>query len=345
MRQEVTREHPGPGSVPLGLSALGRIGQVLGLSVDGIRAIARLLQGLAHGGEMGTSVTYLVERAPHGRRGLFGATSWVSVVVGTILATLVGLAVNTLLTPDQVADWGWRLAFGLGGLLGLYALVLRRSITESEHFTAAQQAVPAAGEAPRQESGRVRRGLLTILLVSAGGSLMFYTWLIYLPTHAQRAHGMDATTTLSASLIAQVVFLGAILAAGLLGDRVGRRPLVIAFGVLFVALPIPLFGMLDGSFASFLLVQTAALLAVAVLFGVNGAVWSEVLPLAVRAKGVATMLSLATAIFGGTAPYLITWLTAQGWTDAFPVYLMVVAGATALAGLLMKETKDVDLAA
>lgn len=319
--------------------------ETAGVLAPTMLVVARLLQGLAHGGEMGTAVTYLVERAPAGRRALFGATSWVSVVIGTILATLTGLAVNTLLTPDQVAGWGWRLAFGLGGLLGLYALVLRRSITESEHFTAAQQAVPAAGEAPRQESGRVRRGLLTIFLVSAGGSLMFYTWLIYLPTHAQRAHGMDATTTLSASLIAQVVFLGAILAAGLLGDRVGRRPLVIAFGVLFVALPIPLFGMLDGSFASFLLVQTAALLAVAVLFGVNGAVWSEVLPLAVRAKGVATMLSLATAIFGGTAPYLITWLTAQGWTDAFPVYLMVIGGLTGLTGLFMKETKDVDLAA
>ena len=265
-------------------------------------------------------------------------------VVGTILATLTGLAINALLTPEQVADWGWRLAFGLGGLLGLYALVLRRSITESEHFTAAQQTVPAPGEAPRQEPGRVGRGLLTIFLVSAGGSLMFYTWLIYLPTHAQRAHGMAPTATLSASLIAQVVFLAAILAAGLLGDRIGRRPMVIAFGVLFMVLPIPLFRLLDGSFGSFLVVQTVALLAVAVLFGVNGAVWTEALPIAVRAKGVATVLSLATAIFGGTAPYLITWLTARGWNGAFPVYLMAVAAATALAGLIMKESKDVDLA-
>ena len=74
---------------------------------------------------------------------------------------------------------------------------------------------------------------------------MFYTWLIYLPTHAQVAHQMDKSTTLSASLVAQVIFLAAILGAGLLGDRVGRRPLVIAFGLLFVVLPFPLFGMLD----------------------------------------------------------------------------------------------------
>ena len=317
----------------------------VGVLASVILVVARLLQGLAHGGEMGTSVTYLVERAPQGRRGLFGATSWVSVVVGTILATLVGLAINTLLSPEQVASWGWRVAFGIGGVLGLYALYLRRSLTESEHFTAAQQVVPTADDAPRREPGAVWRGLLTIFLVSAGGSLMFYTWLIYLPTHAQVAHQMDKSTTLSASLLAQVIFLAAILGAGLLGDRIGRRPLVIAFGLLFVVLPFPLFGMLDGTFASFLLVQTIALLAVALLFGVNGAVWSEVLPTAVRAKGVATMLSLATAIFGGTAPYLITWLTAQGWASAFPIYLMVVGGLTGLTGLFMKETKDVDLAA
>ncbi|MFP3472660.1 MFS transporter, partial [Micrococcus sp. SIMBA_144] len=72
----------------------------VGVLASVILVIARLLHGLAHGGEMGTAVTYLVERAPQGRRGLFGATSWVAVVVGTILATLVGLAINALLSPD-----------------------------------------------------------------------------------------------------------------------------------------------------------------------------------------------------------------------------------------------------
>ena len=323
--------------------------EVAGVFASVMLVVARLLQGLAHGGEMGTAVTYLVERAPASRRALFGSTSWVSVVVGTMLATVTGLLINGLLTPEQVEDWGWRVAFGAGGLLGLYALYLRRFISESEQFTAAQQVVPETS-APARRTGMGAlaehwRGLLIIFAVSAGGSLMFYTWLIYLPTHAQLAHGMSPTTTLTASLIAQSIFLVAILGAGLLGDRLGRRPLVIAFGVAFMALPFPLFGMMDGSFASFLAAQLIALLAVALLFGVNGAVWSEVLSVTVRAKGVATMLSLATAIFGGTAPYLITWLTAQGWTSAFPIYLMVVGGLTGLTGLVMKETKDVDLAA
>lgn len=322
--------------------------EAAGVLASVVLVAARLLQGLAHGGEMGTSVTYLVERAPTGRRALFGSTSWVSVVIGTMLATLTGLAINGLLSPDQVAGWGWRIAFGAGGLLGLYALYLRRFISESEHFTTAKEedAAPVAGPATSRRGTLLQhwRGLLVIFSISAGGSLMFYTWLIYLPTHAQIAHGMTATSTLSASLIVQSLFLIAILGAGMLGDRVGRRPLVIAFGVAFVILPFPLFALLDGSFMAFLIVQGLALLAVALLFGVNGAIWSEVLTVAVRAKGVATMLSLATAIFGGTAPYIITWLASHDMMWVFLIYLVVMGAATGLTGLLMKETKGRDLA-
>ena len=138
-----------------------------------VLTVARLLQGLAHGGEMGTSVTYLVERAPDNRRGFFGATSWISVVIGTILATLVGLGINAFLTPDQVASWGWRLAFALGGLLGLYALVLRRSIEESEHYAATKEirkvTRPSTGKGDVPESSKlsILRGLWIIFVVSA----------------------------------------------------------------------------------------------------------------------------------------------------------------------------------
>lgn len=314
-----------------------------------VLTVARLLQGLAHGGEMGTSVTYLVERAPDNRRGFFGATSWISVVIGTILATLVGLGINAFLTPDQVATWGWRLAFALGGLLGLYALVLRRTIEESEHYTATKEirkvTQSSTGQSDVRESSKssIMRGLWIVFVVSASGSLMFYTWLIYLPTHAQQVHQLPPTQTLSASLIAQVIFMAAIFGAGMLGDRVGRKPMVIVFSLLFVILPYPLFGILGSSFVSFLAVQTVALLGVAVLFGVNGALWSEVLPTEVRAKGVATVLSLATAIFGGTAPYVITWLNANNLPNVFPGYLMVMSALTGITALFMKETKGTSL--
>lgn len=318
-----------------------------GVLASVILVAARLMQGLAHGGEMGTSVTYLVERAPRGRRALFGSTSWVSVVIGTMIATLTGIAVNSLLDESQIADWGWRIAFGIGGLLGVYALYLRRLISETESFNKSESAEveTRAEQGATKRSGLFThwRGLLIVFGLSAGGSLMFYTWLIYLPTHAQVQYGIGAATALTASLIAQVLFLVAIISAGLLGDRIGRKPMIITFGVAFIVLPFPVNLMLDGTFAMLLTVQLITLGALAILFGINGAVWSEVFPTHVRAKGVATTLSAATAIFGGTAPYIITALSDQGNFDWFLIYLMVVSAATLATGLLMRETKHTDI--
>ncbi|AXR73770.1 MULTISPECIES: MFS transporter [Auritidibacter] len=334
--------------------------EAVGIVASIVLLVARLAQGLAHGGEMGTAATYLIERAPSHRRALFGSTSWVSVVVGTMIATLVGLAINGLLSETQVHDWGWRIAFGLGGILGLYALYLRRMITETESYKQVAQSnnesLPTRSEAGKLATAATGndvespdsifnywKGLLVIFGVSAGGSLMFYTWLIYFPNHAQMAYNMSPTQTLSASLMAQLIFLFAILLAGLLGDRIGRKPMVITFGALFIVLPFPVEMMLDGSFATFMITQVIVLLAIATLFGVNAAVWAEALPTHVRAKGVASILSLATAIFGGTAPYLITWFSDNGQYNLYLVYLMVIATLTLLTGILMREGKKQSL--
>lgn len=311
----------------------------VGVLASVILLLARLVQGLAHGGEMGTAVTYLVERAPEGRRALWGSSSWVSVILGTILATLTGLAVTSLLTEAQIESWGWRVAFGLGGVLGLYALWLRRRIQETANV--GTDAAPARG--PRKPlSERLRphlSGVAIVMGLSAGGSIMFYTWLIFAPTYAQVARGQDPDSALAAALLAQVVFLAALPLMGLLGDRVGRRPMIIAFGVGFLALSFPLNRMIDGSFGGLFLAMTIALLLLACLFAVNGAVWAEVFPTAVRAAGVAAPLSLATAIFGGTAPYLNTWFASNDLQDVFIWYLMGVTALTLLTGLLAPETR------
>ena len=325
----------------------------VGVLASVVLLVARLLQGLAHGGEMGTSVTYLVERAPAGRRALFGSTSWVSVVLGTILATITGLILTSSLPEGGMRDWGWRIAFGIGGLLGLYALYLRRRLTETDAFEeATHSSEPRLGDveesqgqaAPARPSklGLLHywRSILIVFGLSAGGSVMFYTWLIFMPTYAQVHFKQDPSSALVASLIAQVFFLGTVLGAGWLGDRIGRKPMVIAFGAVFVALTIPIYNLVDGTFGTLLLAMLASLTAMALLFGVNGAVWAEVFPTRVRAAGVAGPLSFATAIFGGTAPYINTALGQAGHQDWFLFYLVGVAGITLLTGLLMRETKN-----
>ena len=329
------------GSLVIGFSPMF---DSVGILASIILVTARLVQGLAHGGEMGTAVTYLVERAPRERRAFFGSSSWFSVVLGTMVATLTGLIINAILTDDQVSAWGWRIPFIIGGILGLYALWLRRGLQETEAFEAGQESGSENEESTVGDSIFSHwRGLATIFFVSAGGSLFFYTWSIYMPTHVQVVHGQSANSALGASLLAEFLFLLAIPIMGILGDKVGRRPMVLISGVLFLVITVPVYRFLDGTFTTQFLGQTMALLALSLLFGVNGAIWTESLPTRFRAKGVATTLSLATAIFGGTAPYLNAWLGEQGSPQVFQYYLVLMALVLVATGFFMRETKGVEL--
>ncbi|WP_140846589.1 MFS transporter [Paracoccus sp. FO-3] len=312
----------------------------VGILASIILLVARLAQGMAHGGEMGTSITYLVERAPRHRRALYGSTSWVSVVIGTMIATLAGLALTSNLDRAEIEAWGWRIPFALGGLLGVYGLYLRRKLTETESFEKGRRAKTRSGIEPLLRNWR---GIAVVFGLSAGGSIMFYTWLIYSPTFAQIGRGLDARSAFTASLVAQCIFLVAIPLVGWLADRYGRRLFVALFGVGFILLTLHLDGRIDDSFGGLLSAMTIALVLLACLFGVNTAVWSEVFPTGVRATGVAGPLSLATAIFGGTAPYVNTYLSQQGHHGWFLYYLMAVSGITLLTAILMPETRDLDL--
>lgn len=315
----------------------------IGIFASLILLVARLAQGVAHGGEMGTSVTYLVERAPEGRRALFGSTSWVSVVLGAMLATITGLIINASLERAEILEWGWRIPFALGGVLGLYGLYLRRKLTETETFRERKVAAEPAQEGKLQALLRNWRGVAVVFGLSAGGSIMFYTWLIYSPTYAQVSRGLDAQSALTASLLAQCVFLIAIPLVGGLADRYGRRPFIILFGLGFILLTFFLDGLIDDTFGGLLTSMVIALLLVACLFGVNTAVWTEVFPTDIRATGVSGTLSLATAIFGGTAPYVNTYLSQIGRHEWFLIYLIAVAGITLITGLLIPETKNLRL--
>ena len=315
----------------------------IGIAASLILLVARLAQGVAHGGEMGTSVTYLVERAPRHRRALYGSTSWVSVVIGAMLATITGLLINGILERPQIEEWGWRIPFALGGLLGLYGLYLRRRLTETDTFKESKVAAEAAPESKLQALVRNWRGIAVVFGLSAGGSIMFYTWLIYSPTYAQVSRGLDAQSALTASLIAQCIFLVAIPLVGWLADIYGRRLFIILFGLGFIVLAFFLDGLVDDTFGGLLTAMVIALLLVACLFGVNTAVWTEVFPTDIRATGVSGTLSLATAIFGGTAPYVNTYLSQIGRHEWFLFYLVAVAGVTLITGILIPETKDLRL--
>ena len=302
--------------------------------------VARVLQGLSTGGEFAASASYLSEIAAPDRRGFVSSFFYVSNVLGTLLATVLGAVLIAILSPAQLREWGWRLPFLLGALLALVALYLRAKLVESEAFTAQQERPERPTmRALREHPGAVGR----VVGFTVGGTVAYYTFAVYLPSYAEHAHRVSTPSALWASIAAELVLIAILPLFGALSDRIGRRPLLIGFGVGFVLLSVPLFALLSSSGWSLFASMTIGL----VLFAGYGAVapvaMAEQFPTAVRTAGIGLPYALTVAVFGGTAPYLVTALTQHGHGWIFPWYLALTCLISLIVYLRSKESRQVDL--
>ncbi|MFC5822506.1 MFS transporter [Nonomuraea insulae] len=315
----------------------------IGILAPIVLVLARLVQGFSAGGEFGTSSAFLVESAAPGRRAFAGSWQQVSVGGGVLVASGLGTVLTSTLDEAALQSWGWRIAFVLGGLLGLVGLWLRVSVPETEAF------------AKVESSGRKRanplvsmmrdhpRAALRVAGVTIAGTLLYYIWVSYMPTFAHIDTGMPLNQALLANTIAVLVFLILLPFGGLLSDLVGRKPTMLAFALGFLVLAWPAFHFLDGGFGSLLVIEIVGMVFM-VGYSANCAViMAEQFPAEVRTTGIGLPYALAVAIFGGTAPYITTWLSSSGYRDLIWVY---VAGA-ALIGVIvyatMPETKGKEL--
>ncbi|MET7507045.1 MFS transporter [Streptomyces albidoflavus] len=311
----------------------------LGAWASLILLLARMTQGLAHGGESATANTYVAEIAPSAHRGLWGSIVFVAIFGGSALAYSVGGAVTSMLSDSAVAAWGWRIPFLLGALLALAALWLRRSMDESEVF-ADEQSNDHTQPLPR---GQVVRAVLLVITMTSGITAAHYTWTSYVSTYAITRMGMDAGVAYWCSVAAQCVALTTLPLWGRLSDRIGRRPMMIAFAVLMIVLQLPLTGLIGSQGWTLLVASSLALAVVAIPGALLSATMSENFPTRVRTQGIGFAYSVSVAVFGGTAPYLNQLFVELDVARLSSFYIMLLCALTGIACYLMRETRGIDL--
>jgi MHS family alpha-ketoglutarate permease-like MFS transporter len=307
-----------------------------------ILAGARVLQGLSLGGEYGTSATYLSEVADEKHRGFYSSFQYVTLIGGQLCAIVVLLVLQGwLLTPLQLRAWGWRIPFAIGGLLAIVAAIMRRNLVETDSFIEVTKHKAEHRKNSLRELMHYPREVTLVIGLTMGGTAAFYTYTTYMQKFLKLSvHLTDSqTTTVTAGSLIFAMLLQPIY--GALSDRIGRKWLLIAFGVCGTLFTIPLLTALraaHSAMTAFLLIATAWLI-VSAYTSINAVVKAELFPAAVRATGVGLPYALTVSIFGGTAESIALWCKKIGHESWFYTYLTACIAVSLLVYVFMRDTK------
>ncbi len=312
----------------------------IGVLAPTVLLLARLLQGLSLGGEYGTSATYLSEVATSRHRGFYSSFQYVTLIMGQLLATMTLLVLQRLvLTGPELEAWGWRIPFLCGAALAVFGFYMRRNMVETEAFQA--EAAKKTEHRPMRELLRHPRELAIVVGLTMGGTLAFYTYTVYMQKFLVNSVGLtrDQSTLISVSSLFLYMLLQPVF--GLISDKVGRRPVLIWFGLMGTLCTVPLLTALTrtrDAFTAFLLVL-AALVILSGYTSINAVVKAELFPASIRALGVGLPYALTVSIFGGTAEYVGTWLKLAGHERWFFWYVTGCILCSLLVYAFMRDTR------
>lgn len=313
---------------------------VIGSWAPALLLFARILQGFSIGGEYGSSATYLSEMATPERRGYYSSFQYVTIVLGQILALgLLLFLQQWLLSSEQLHAWGWRIPFIVGGLLAVFAIGLRGKMAETDAFVA--QHTYSSRQASPRELLNYPRQIFTVVALTAGGTVSYYTFTVYMQKFLVNTTGFSKDDTTVICLIALSGFMLLQPLFGWLSDRIGRRAMLIAFGLGATLFTAPILTQLAHaqSMTAALGWYLAALLIVSCYSSVNAIVKAELFPVHIRALGVGFPYALTVALFGGTAEYLALWMKSLGHPEWFAIYVSSCAALALLVSLFMQETR------
>jgi MHS family alpha-ketoglutarate permease-like MFS transporter len=309
----------------------------IGVFAPALLVLARLMQGLSVGGEYGASATYLSEMAGRERRGFYSSFQYVTLIAGQLTALLVLLVLQLVMDEATLDAWGWRVPFAIGGVLAIVVFRIRRGLAETESFK--KSTGPKSGfwtlvtHHPRETA--------TVMLLTAGGTLAFYAYSIYMQKFLVNTSGFDREVASRINAVTLFFFMCLQPIAGGLSDRIGRKPLMVTFGILGCLLTYPIFVALETArnpIVAGLLVM-AALVIVTGYTSINAVVKAELFPANIRALGVALPYALANTLFGGTAEYVALKFKDLGWERGFYWYVTGMIGVSLIVYLRMRDTR------
>lgn len=328
------------GSVAIGL--LPTFAQV-GWLAPILLLLARIAQGLSLGGEVSNASAYLGEVAPKERRGRYSSFFYISTGSAVLIATVLGFVLARTMDKAHLSSFGWRIPFLLGGVLGLVGLWLRRSLAETELY-----------HEKKETARRVERPLLTTITqhpkavgqligFSMLSTLCYYTFFSALTSFAVKGRGANAVDTFLALSIATALFVVLQYPMGALADRYGRRPQLLVWSGATALVIVPLSYLVRPGFGNLLIVFCVGLALYTAMTSLAPAIMSELFPTELRGLGIGAWYNLTVAVFGGTAPLVLSALSAAGAATAFFWYVAVGAAIAFFVILRMPETKGSEL--
>lgn len=319
--------------------------ETIGAFAAVVLVIIRLVQGFATGGEYGTSATYMSEAATRERRGFLSSFQYVTLVGGHVLAQFTLLILFVFLDEGQVSDWGWRIPFGIGGVAAVVVFWLRRSMDES----LSAEDIAAATSGADKRSGSLAelfttyvRPLALVFLITLGGTVAFYSYSVNAPSIVKATYKDSALTATWINLAGLVFLMLLQPLGGLLSDRVGRKPLLVGFGiggVLYSWVLILVLPQTHQPLASFALVAVGYVILTGYT-SINAIVKAEQFPAHIRALGVGLGYALANSAFGGTSPLIYQALKQAGHVPWFVVYVTVAIAISLVVYVVALKNKS-----
>lgn len=319
--------------------------ETIGVAAPCLLILLRLVQGLGVGGEWGGAVLMAVEHGHAGKRGFYGSCVQMGVPAGLLLATGV-FSIFSSLPEDQFLSWGWRVPFLLGIVLLAVGMFIRFQVFESPLFAESQKKNDVSPLPILEVFSKYRRSVLLAMGARFAENVCFYIFTVFSLTYATEYLSLPKQTILNGVWIAAAVQLIAIPLAGIVSDRIGRRPVYLAGAAFMMLFAFPFFWLIETQ--QTLMISLAIVLALighAMMYGPQAAFFSELFGTRVRYSGASVGYQLASPLAGGIAPLiaaaLVEWSDGASWPVS--IYMMLAAAVTLLSIILATETAHTNI--